>query len=430
MNFESLSPAEKIVEIMNRIYNRGMTTASGGNLSIRDTDGTVWITPSGTDKGDLHPDDIVQIKPSGEFVGRHAPSCEYPFHMEIYKRRPDVYAVVHAHPPALVSFSVVQMLPQLSAYPFVKYKCGNVAAVKFAPPSSIELSEAVAEKFERGADITLLENHGVVTAAKDMQNAFGLLEALNLCAKIEINAMSIGRTPVSLSPKHMAVYMLNVASPMNEFTEHTQTEAEMNARRELCALVRRGYTRHMFTGEQGTYSMRLDDTSFLITPSDKDRAYLEPDDFVLIKSGKREGGKNPSRSADLHARIYKNNKNINSVIIAQPENIMAFTVTDADFDTKLISESYIILRDVKKIPFGASIMQPEMFAREANLKNPACIVENDCIIVCSDSAYGAFDSLEVMEYSARALIGSAQLREPVKKISDDEFNAMKLKFGL
>ncbi|NLK40189.1 MAG: class II aldolase/adducin family protein [Clostridiales bacterium] len=415
---------------MNRIYYGGMTTASGGNLSIRDADGVIWITPSGTDKGSLRTEDIVRIMPSGEIIGPYPPSVEHPFHREIYKRRPDIGAVLHAHPPALVSFSVVQQLPKLSVYPFVKYKCGNIASIPFKFPSSIELSEAVGEKFERGTDIAILENHGVVTAAKDLHTAFSLLEAVNLCANIEINAMAIGHMPISISPKHMAVYMLNVASPMKEFVEHIPTERENVARRELCALVRRSYQRQMFTGEQGTYSMRLEGDSFIITPCDKDRAYLEPEDLVLIKNGYRQGGKNPSRSADLHARIYRNNQDVNSVIIAHPPHIMAFAVTDAEFDTKLISETYITLREVKKIPFGASIMQPELFAREVDLKNPVCIVENDCVIVCSSSAYAAFDSLEVLEYSAKTLVGAAQLGGSYKKMNDDELNAMKQKFGL
>ncbi len=105
-------------------------------------------------------------------------------------------------------------------------------------------------------------------------------------------------------------------------------------------------------------------------------------------------------------------------------------MTDASFDTRLVSESYIVLRDVRKIPFGASIMQPEMFAREVTLKNPAVIVENDCVIVCSNAAYGAFDAIEVMEFTAQAYIGAARLGSPQKGMSDEDFKAVKQRFGI
>ena len=72
MNFDMLHPADQIVMIMNRIYYYGMTTTTGGNLSIRDSEGTVWISPSGVDKGSLRREDIMQIKPDGTIVGLHS----------------------------------------------------------------------------------------------------------------------------------------------------------------------------------------------------------------------------------------------------------------------------------------------------------------------------------------------------------------------
>ena len=108
MNFEMLHPADQIVMIMNRIYHNGMTTMSGGNLSIMDDDGVMWISPSGIDKGSLRREDIMRVLPDGSIEGRHKPSSEYPFHRAIYKARPDLKAVLHAHPPTLVAFSVVR----------------------------------------------------------------------------------------------------------------------------------------------------------------------------------------------------------------------------------------------------------------------------------------------------------------------------------
>ena len=108
MRFELLHPADQLVMIMNRIYYYGMTTTSGGNLSIKDDNGDIWITPSGIDKGNLTRADMCQVKPDGTVIGPHKPSVELPFHSEIYRRRPDLKGILHAHPPTLVAFSLAR----------------------------------------------------------------------------------------------------------------------------------------------------------------------------------------------------------------------------------------------------------------------------------------------------------------------------------
>ena len=98
MNFDLLHPADQLVMLMERIYRYGMTTTSGGNLSILDENGDIWITPGSVDKGSLSRKDIIQVKPDGTVIGIHKPSSEFPVHSGIYKSRPDIKAVLHAHP--------------------------------------------------------------------------------------------------------------------------------------------------------------------------------------------------------------------------------------------------------------------------------------------------------------------------------------------
>jgi ribulose-5-phosphate 4-epimerase/fuculose-1-phosphate aldolase len=113
MNIQYIHPADQLVMFMQRIYDKGLTTMSGGNLSIMDNDGNIWITPAGVDKGTLTRRDIICVKPDGTVIGPHKPSSELPFHISVYKMRPDLHAVLHAHPPALVAFSIVRRLPDL-----------------------------------------------------------------------------------------------------------------------------------------------------------------------------------------------------------------------------------------------------------------------------------------------------------------------------
>src|SRR3954465_617165 len=106
-----IHPRDAIMRTMERIYRYRMTTTSGGNLSIRDDDGEIWITPARLDKGSLRRDDIVRIRGDGSVGGAPPPSSEFPFHKAVYDARPDVRGIVHAHPVALVAFSICRRGP-------------------------------------------------------------------------------------------------------------------------------------------------------------------------------------------------------------------------------------------------------------------------------------------------------------------------------
>ena len=137
MNINYIHPSDQLVMFMQRIYDKGLTTTSGGNLSIIDDDGNIWITPASVDKGTLTRNDIICVKPDGTCVGPHKPSSELPFHAAVYKMRPDLKAVLHAHPPALVSFSIVRKCPDLDLVPSVRKTCKDVRIAVYAVPGSI-----------------------------------------------------------------------------------------------------------------------------------------------------------------------------------------------------------------------------------------------------------------------------------------------------
>ena len=109
---------------------------------------------------------------------------------------------------------------------------------------------------------------------------------------------------------------------------------------------------------------------------------------------------------------------------------MAFAVTDNVFDARLIPESYIALKTVRKFPFGSTFMQPKLLAREFSLKNPVAIIENDCAIAAGTSLANAFDRLEVMEYSAKSLIKAQSIAGDIVKISDAEVQEIEKVFNL
>lgn len=428
MNLDMLHPADQLVMFMERIYGYGMTTTSGGNLSILDDNGDIWITPGSIDKGSLTRSDMVRIKPDGSIVGNHKPSSEYPFHQHIYKTRPDIKAVLHAHPPALVAFSIVRKLPSTSLIPNVKFSCGEIGMAKYGLPGSGDLGDKISDEFAKGFNTVILENHGVVIGAKTLFDAFKSFETLDFSARLEIDANNIG-TPKPLSAEQIDWYKSRQNVSMDEFVENKISSAEKEARREMCKLIKRAYNQQLFTSTQGTFSQRIDDDSFIITPAGSDRKYLEVEDIVKISGDLKELGKIPSRSVELHKEIYKQHPHINSIIIAHPPCIMAFAVTDEQLDSRTIPESYILMRKIPKLEFGSNYMKPKETASVFKENTPIAVIKNDCVIVTGNGLLNAFDRLEVAEYSARAIIAARDLGEVVA-INDKEIDEIEDAFHL
>ncbi len=428
MNIHYIHPADQLVMFMQRIYDKGLTTTSGGNLSIMDSDGNIWITPAGIDKGTLTRKDIICVHPDGTCDGPHRPSSELPFHASVYNMRPDLKAVLHAHPPALVAFSIIRRVPNLDLIPSVRKVCKDVQIAVYGVPGSDDLGNKVGAVFANGCDIAMLENHGICIGAPDMFTAFQRFETLNYVAELEILATKIG-TIKSLSEEAQRMAVTNYHTKMDDFIPRNHTSEELAARRDMITLIRRSYKMGLFTATHGTYSVRLEDDSFLITPFGQDRAYLEEGDLVRVKSGMKEVDKVPSRAVHLHQKIYQNHPEIRAVLQAHPLNAMAFAVTDARFDPRTIPESYILLRDIKKVPYEQIYQDTTKTAMEFGPASPALMIEDDCVIVTGDSLLQAFDRLEVLEATAHSIINSAHIGNIVH-ITDDEVEDLKLAFNL
>jgi L-fuculose-phosphate aldolase len=197
----------------------------------------------------------------------------------------------------------------------------------------------------------------------------------------------------------------------------------------MVRLIRRAYDQLLFTSTEGTFSCRLGEDSLLITPYGVDRKRIEPDDVVLIQGGMRERGKVPSRSLLLHQKIYARHPKVNAVLIAHPPNVMAYGVAHEPFNTRTIPESFVMLRDIPLLEYGAQYTDQEQVAGMIGLDRPVVIVENDCAIVVGSGLLEAFDRLEVAEFSARSVI-SASAIGPVTSIGEQQVEDLKEAFGI
>ena len=279
MNTDYIPPARQLVDTLRRIYELGMTTTSGGNLSIRDDDGSIWITPGGIDKGTLRPADIVRVLPDGTCEGIHKPSSELPFHRSIYRLRPDARAVIHAHAPAVVAFSMVGRVPETRLLPGADAACGRIAFAKYEIPGSEQLGKVIAAEFAAGADSVIMENHGAVVCADSLLQAFHRFETLDLLARIGIER-GTAPEPAAIPPAPAAITVAPgpKAAPSSD---------ECERREELAAFTRRAARQRLLIGGFALLSSRLGDDDFLTTCHPFDPAFFDAAgrSFLVQKGG-------------------------------------------------------------------------------------------------------------------------------------------------
>jgi len=423
-----MHPVEQINVIIGRIYKSGMTTTSGGNISIRDKNGDIWITPSGVDKGSLTIKDIMQVKKDGTVIGPHKPSSELPFHKAIYEARPELTAIIHAHPPALVAFSITGIVPDTKIVPQAHNICGDIGFAAYGTPGSDDLGDKIALEFrDKRYKAVIMENHGVVLGGTDLMDAYQRFETLEFCCRTLINARRLGSVNY-LSDEQVSQYMHHLPSHFSHFLDTDHPSDERAIRSEMVNIIHRSCNQGLMISTYGTVSVRWKGNDFLITPSNIARWDIVPGDIVQIKNGMAEAGKTPSRSVALHQRIYQLNPHINSIICTQPVNLMAHAVSGTKFDVRTIPESWIFLQDVPSIPFGLIYNDVDSVAKMF-AHNRVILVENDSVFVTGDKLLNTFDYLEVAEFSANSLVMASSIG-PLQPIGEEEIDDLRVAFNV
>jgi len=181
---------------MRRLYKRGLTTASGGNISVRLASG-IFITPSALDKGRIRGKKIGFITFEGEnLTPELKPSIENAMHLALYKVRPDISAIVHAHPPIATSFTALGRKIDCTLIAEARAILGTPVVANYALMGTKQLAEAVAtaalETDSGKPNVVLMENHGVVCLGTDLLSAFDRLEVLEAAARMTLITSLMG----------------------------------------------------------------------------------------------------------------------------------------------------------------------------------------------------------------------------------------------
>lgn len=183
---------KELVKTAVLLFERGLVSGADGNISLRLSGGRMLITPSGAGKGMLSPGQLLVQKFDGEVVeGEGRPTKEAGMHIRIYEKRPEIKAVIHTHPPAATAFAVCGRTLPDNCLVEVGAVLGKMGLAPYKPAGSEELFHAV-EAAAAEHDIIFLKNHGIITCAETMEQAFLQMDAVENAAKTIIYAGIIG----------------------------------------------------------------------------------------------------------------------------------------------------------------------------------------------------------------------------------------------
>ncbi len=193
---------DEIVRFGKMLQQTGLVAATDGNLSVRLENGNVLCTPTLMSKGLMEPEDLVMVDPSGDKVnGSRGVSSEIAMHLLIYRLRPDVGAVVHAHPPTATGYAAAGIALDRALCSEIIVTLGSVPLASYETPGTQELAEALAPLVAEH-DAILMANHGVVTCGADLLTAYMNMETVEHFAKIALVTHLLGKQQ-PLSDQHV-----------------------------------------------------------------------------------------------------------------------------------------------------------------------------------------------------------------------------------
>jgi len=196
----------EIIKIGKKLRERGFIVATEGNISFRVAADKFLVTASGVDKGELTEEDVILIDRTGKpvMLGRKV-STEIKLHLKVYEKRPDIQAIIHAHPPYCISLMCAGYGLDKPLLPESVVMLGKVPIAPYATPSTEMVPESIVPYITR-TDCILLDRHGSLTAGQSLSEAFLKLEIMENAAKIYWQALQIGSIR-ELSPQEVQILM-------------------------------------------------------------------------------------------------------------------------------------------------------------------------------------------------------------------------------
>lgn len=184
---------EDVIRFGKLLHRKGYVAATDGNLTVRLNNDTVLTTPTGMSKGLMEPEDLVLVDMNGRKLdGRRSASTEIAMHLLIYRLRPDVHGIVHAHPTTATGYAAAGIPLNKALISEVVLSLGSIPLARYGTPGTPELSNAL-EPLIADNDAILMANHGVVTYGDTLLRAYMKMETVEHFAKIALITHLLGQ---------------------------------------------------------------------------------------------------------------------------------------------------------------------------------------------------------------------------------------------
>jgi len=380
--------AEAVAAAMRRLYGRGLTTATGGNISVRDGD-DLWITPKGFDKGRVGGGDVVCVHPGGTHEGRKPPSSELPGHLAIYRARDDIQAIVHAHPEALVAFSLCHQVPDLAHLPALARACGPCGEVPYEMTGTEALGLRIAGVLAGGIEVATLQNHGAIAVGSTLAEALTRFETFEHAARILTAARRLGtlREPPAVSTAAATVTLSGGADACVDAAGESA---------DLVMFLERAETRGL-VAIHGSASQRAD--GGVVRLATVSPCEQRGSTRVVLREIDLDDGETDAAAA-LHRSLYRAHPDVRAAFVGTPVHATALGLVEPALDTRTIPESFILLRDVAMV----ELEDMAGIAGHVAPERPAALVRNLGVVTVGTSLFDAYDRLEVVESTAQSLV--------------------------
>jgi L-fuculose-phosphate aldolase len=327
-----------------------------------------------------------------------------------------------------VAFALARKSPDLSVLPQIQQLCGSVGYADYRLPGSEMLGEVIADEYEKGANVVIMENHGVAVAGASMGEALLRLKAAEFCAQTIMDSYDLGGAqPIQTQEiREMLedcgeMVVAGVKSPKDYPALVSRVE---EAKKELVELVARACGQGLMPAHYGSVSKRVNGNHVVMTPHAMSRPGVSFEDMVWMCEGsvvEIPGQKPvlPSQSWALHEAIYRNHPQIDSIIITQTPALMAHAVAHRRLDVTTNPESWVFVREVGRLPYSLQIERDGGLNQMLGAECPAVLIDNEAIVVTGGALMQTFDRLEVAEFTAKSILlarsmGDAVEMEPEK----------------
>lgn len=394
MSINSLTEPYQLKEIVNRLRSKGMMLLAEGSLSLLDDDANIYITPSEIEMLNPDPDEMLFFNSHFNRDKKTGNNLEISIHEAIYESRKDIRAICHAYSPALAVISSSYNQGIFSVHPRLQKMAGLTHFSEYVTEESEDAISSFISRFRNGASNVILDNAGVITTGRTILEAYQKIETLNHLAQAIIKADKIGELNFP-NDENQKFFNYFVPQKCESLRGRRISEDFSKKKKDLLNIISNAYNNDLITATSGSFSVRVADKSFYISPKGNDKCYLRTDDLVFVNNNKAGNSKVPDDNVWVHNAIYKSARNVGAVAIVIPTDIAAYAFLD------LLPEMAGL--KITRTPFS-TIGNAELLANLVLSGYHALLIENDMLLVTAKSIPELSKRLELIGFSSKTRI--------------------------